>query len=397
MKNIIAIVFLLLLYTPQKLRAQTRPMQFETGTWSEIKQKATKENKMIFVDAFTTWCGPCKWMAKTVFTNDTVANYYNTNFINAQIDMEKGEGKDLLKEWSVNAFPSLLYFSPQGELLHRSCGAYPAADFIKEGTNALNPETQFATTQKKYNTGTADADFVAAYIKTLNKKCLPFAKESIKYFATQSNDDLLLPRNWELMKVAVNDMTSGVFVYLEHNTAAFARAFGSEEVKRKIEDVYKSTLMNALYNDKGAHYQEVKQKVLAKAYLNHLPKKAVSFADMNYYQQQKDWKNYAIAAIHYTDTYDSANYNHLNIVAYTFYENVKDKAHLQKALQWAKKSVEISEDGANLDTYACLLYATGNKQAAIDNQKRAVALAKTSGDETMVQELEKHLKKFESQ
>ncbi len=395
MKKTITLISCLVLMLLQQLNAQPRPMQFETGTWSEIKQKAAKENKMIFVDAFTTWCGPCKWMAKTVFSNDTVAQYYNANFINAQIDMEKGEGKDLMKEWNVNAFPNLLYFSPQGELLHRSCGAHPAADFIKEGNNAINPETQFATTHKKYNTGTATAEFVAAYITMLTQKCLPFANETVKYFATQGSADLLLPRNWELMKIAVNDMTSGEFVYLESNAAAFSLAFKPEEVSNKIEDVYKTALMNALYKDKGAHYQEVKQKVLAKAHpLNPLPQKAVSFADMNYYEQKEDWKNYATAAINYVSQYGLNDAELLNDVAYIFYEKVTDKKQLATALDWAKKSITIKEDFANLDTYACLLYANGKKAEAIAEEKRAIAMVKATGDETMIKELEKSLKKF---
>ena len=83
-------------------------MQFETGSFEEIKAKAKKENKLIFLDAYTTWCGPCKWMAKTVFTNDTVAQYYNANFINAKIDMEKGEGIELAKKYAVRCYPNLL-------------------------------------------------------------------------------------------------------------------------------------------------------------------------------------------------------------------------------------------------------------------------------------------------
>jgi thiol:disulfide interchange protein len=65
-------------------------IKFESGTWSQIKAKAKAENKLIFLDAYTTWCGPCKWMARNVFTNDTVAQFYNATFVNAKIDMEAG-------------------------------------------------------------------------------------------------------------------------------------------------------------------------------------------------------------------------------------------------------------------------------------------------------------------
>lgn len=39
---------------------------FEKGTWKEVLEKANRENKIIFVDIYTSWCGPCKNVAKTV-------------------------------------------------------------------------------------------------------------------------------------------------------------------------------------------------------------------------------------------------------------------------------------------------------------------------------------------
>lgn len=80
MKQLFILSLLLACFCSSQLIAQTRAIQFQTGKWADIQQKAASESKMIFVDAYTTWCGPCKWMAKTVFTNDTVADYYNATF-----------------------------------------------------------------------------------------------------------------------------------------------------------------------------------------------------------------------------------------------------------------------------------------------------------------------------
>ncbi|HRD39394.1 MAG TPA: thioredoxin family protein, partial [Bacteroidia bacterium] len=56
--------------------SQNRHINFETGNLTSVFEKAKKENKFILVDAYTTWCGPCKWMSKNIFTNDTAADYY---------------------------------------------------------------------------------------------------------------------------------------------------------------------------------------------------------------------------------------------------------------------------------------------------------------------------------
>ncbi|MCF8411653.1 MAG: thioredoxin family protein, partial [Crocinitomicaceae bacterium] len=58
-----------------KLVAQTE-INFEKNTTIQaLKAKAKKEKKLIFIDAYTTWCGPCKWISANIFTNKEVADY----------------------------------------------------------------------------------------------------------------------------------------------------------------------------------------------------------------------------------------------------------------------------------------------------------------------------------
>src|ERR1035437_11041928 len=96
------------------LKAQTeKGIHFtEAKTEEDLKllsEKATKENKQIFFDCYTTWCGPCKWMATTIFTNDTVAEFYNKNFICVKMDMEKGVGIARSFKYNVNSYPTFLF------------------------------------------------------------------------------------------------------------------------------------------------------------------------------------------------------------------------------------------------------------------------------------------------
>jgi len=67
------------------------------------------ENKLVFVDCFTTWCGPCKYMDANVFTNDSVADYFNDNFINVKLDMEKGEGEVFAGRYRVRSYPTYMF------------------------------------------------------------------------------------------------------------------------------------------------------------------------------------------------------------------------------------------------------------------------------------------------
>ena len=122
--------------------AQTKTIKFESGTWEEIKTKSARENKLIFLDAYASWCGICKRMEKNVFTDDTVADFYNTNFINARIDMESGEGTVLAKHYNVNVYPTLLFIDGQGKVIHRAEGMHQAQEFLELARDAGDTEKQ---------------------------------------------------------------------------------------------------------------------------------------------------------------------------------------------------------------------------------------------------------------
>jgi thioredoxin-related protein len=122
----------------QKKTADIPGIKFFHGTMAEAKAKAKKENKLIFIDCYTTWCGPCKSMAKKTFTNKEVGDYYNKNFICVKMDMESGEGPKLQSTYSVEAYPTFLFINSKGEVKHRELGYIDAVRFIEVGKIALS-------------------------------------------------------------------------------------------------------------------------------------------------------------------------------------------------------------------------------------------------------------------
>ena len=55
-------------------------------------------NELIFMDAYAIWCDPCKKMAKNVFKQKKVGQFFNQNFINVKMDMEKDIGSTSAKK-----------------------------------------------------------------------------------------------------------------------------------------------------------------------------------------------------------------------------------------------------------------------------------------------------------
>lgn len=109
------------------------------ATLEQILATAKSKNKLVFIDFYTTWCGPCKWMDENVFSDDEVITLYNKNFISYKVDAEDFEGVNTALKYSVNAYPTLLFLKPNGEIAHRIEGMMPRESFVQL-TNSLLDE-----------------------------------------------------------------------------------------------------------------------------------------------------------------------------------------------------------------------------------------------------------------
>jgi len=121
----------------QTMEQSAQPILFSGGSWNEIAAQAKKTGKYIFVDAYTTWCGPCLQLKDITFQDKKAAAFYNHNFINYSVDMEKGEGAQLADSWDITAYPSLLFFTPDGKMVMKQVGYVDGKHLIGFGEQAL--------------------------------------------------------------------------------------------------------------------------------------------------------------------------------------------------------------------------------------------------------------------
>lgn len=107
-------------------------ISFQQLRYQEALDKAKAENKFVFIDCFTDWCGPCKWLDDNTFRDPSVVKYFDANFINLKIDMEKGEGVELFKKFGITSFPTLLFIDGHGNVRHKATGALNANKLLEE-------------------------------------------------------------------------------------------------------------------------------------------------------------------------------------------------------------------------------------------------------------------------
>ena len=113
-------------------------VDFRKSSFSQILSEAKEQGKMIFVDCYTSWCGPCKFMADSIFTQKPVGEYFEKHFISVKYDMEKEEADEFRNLYLVKSFPTFWIFSSNGEVLYRMSGlSRTAEDWLDRINNAL--------------------------------------------------------------------------------------------------------------------------------------------------------------------------------------------------------------------------------------------------------------------
>ncbi len=113
-------------------------IQFLESSWSKALEQAQKENKPIFLDAYASWCGPCKMLKRNTFSKKAAGDFFNLHFINVAIDMEKGEGPALADKFAVDAYPTLIIADKNGNIVTFTKGYMNAAELVEFGKYGLN-------------------------------------------------------------------------------------------------------------------------------------------------------------------------------------------------------------------------------------------------------------------
>lgn len=118
---------------------QTPGVHFtDSKTLSALLDQAEIENKLVFVDFYTTWCLPCRLMDEEVFPDQRVGDFMNENFINYKVNAEKDNGVNLAFVYEVSAYPTLLFLDAKGRVIEKKIGAAFHDELLTMAERALS-------------------------------------------------------------------------------------------------------------------------------------------------------------------------------------------------------------------------------------------------------------------
>ena len=350
-------------------------VQFIKDKWSNVLAKASQENKIIFVDAYTSWCGPCRMMDRNVFSSRTVGNFFNKHFINVKLDMENGEGPALAQQFSVYAYPTFLFVNQSGELVHRGVGYLEPENLIALANEALDSDNNLLALKKRYQNGRHDPEFLHRLALLLYEAREPdYPLLAQEYLKTQK--DWNTRENLELIYKTSDATGSPMFNYLLKNKVLFEQEFGSQAVNGKIEGLIYDEIGNAFRNKNFTRLKEIMDLVY-----QGRSEEMLARVQMNFLARNEQYEDYAKAAVNFYKKYPAENWDELNEAAWLFYETVDNPSQLKQAVKWAKKSIKMDPNYYNHDTLALLYYKLGKKKKAAKLGKKAIELAHKSGED----------------
>ncbi|WP_170108654.1 thioredoxin family protein [Spirosoma oryzae] len=419
-------------------------IKFFTGSWKALLAEAKRQNKPVFIDVYTSWCGPCKVMAREAFPNPKVGEKFNTSFISYQIDAEKGEGVEIARRYAVRAYPTSLYVSTEGTLLHRSEGYGGVDGMLQEAEKAIgaaNEPVTLEAMQKDYAAGKRDVPFLSTYLTKRAMVDMPDSDALDVYLGKIPQADWSSDKNLFIIsgnakrynKVALgllsqrlaqlkavedpavmelrNKIGHGVFTM---NQDLFSQAIATEN-EQLVDDVIRNNVAylevarsEALPADiatkiaesyrrtfylKTKNYDKFRPVVLAEvAKLMTVPADSVKARDERGYRQFQQQAETMPDSVKKSDDFKKYDAfirhtetnriaDRLNDIAWSYYKNMPDKQDMSQALTWSAKSLDYKRVPMYLDTYAHLLDKLGRKAEAVKIEQEAIDKAKAAGED----------------
>ena len=372
--------------------AQAQGISFEHSNFASVCARARAEKKLVFIDFYTSWCGPCKHMAETVFRQDNVGQFFNSNFISLKIDAEKGEGKTLAAKYQVRIYPTYLFLDDKGAVFNEAIGSCSDSVFLGIAAKArqefTNPNS-LPRLKAQYAAGKKDTAFLRQYIAKLVENKMHAFEQIEQYLSVQT---AMRPGSPEMMEFIIQYPRE---LYYGGKAAQVLEKY-SESFRQAADSQQREQLAFAndmLLSNTRIYAIEAKSETALKAYIaagekmpssrqsNH-PREGIW---LDFYSATGNWKKYRPLANRWLDSISSrlkpVATRDIFRAAFIVSEHAKiysdhftdEKDVLRKALRWMKAAVAVNPNNPPaLTFYANLLYHNNDTADAISTKIKAL-------------------------
>ena len=247
---------------------------FQKLTLNEACEKAKAEGKMVFVDLYTSWCGPCKVMAADVFPNVQLGEFMNKHFVCVKYDTGAEEdGKNLEKKFNVQAYPTFLLLNTNQGLENQIVGAtIDPLEFKKMVEEAMS--ASIASLGKQYGEGNREASFLTNYLQELLKAQMIREAQEVRaeLFKVISDAEKSNREYWYIYDNQIlSPICSEPMDFLLAHFDQFRESMGEEKVLERISMAFEMKLRDMI---RGREKMDDLDKVIKQMKPHHFNSRA---------------------------------------------------------------------------------------------------------------------------
>jgi thiol-disulfide isomerase/thioredoxin len=398
-----------------RVAAQSQGIAFEHGlSWQEVLQKAQRENKYVFVDCYATWCGPCKRMDKNVYPIDSVGSFMNDRYISVKMQMDSTrQDNDEIRQWyavartfegkyHIGAYPTFLFFSTDGQVLHKDIGGKNINDFLSMAMAALDPKQQYYTLLADYRSGKMTFALMPVLANAARRNGQDsLASQVSRYYMHHYLETLPEGEMWTRDNIlfvyrysSFVNITDNIFQQYYRNRMTidsvmhdgdFSDALINEVLYRDEIEPQINKSLAATADEPRWHHLE---RRMTENYDALYAQKNILQGQINYYKAKKNWKQYIKYFIRQQEMngieswLGPAKSFDLNNGAYEVFKYDDNKRDLEKALSWVNRALVGADalDPQTMDTKANLLYKLGKKSEGLALEEKSHTLSPRDKD-----------------
>ena len=351
---------------------------------------AKEQDKLLFVDSYAEWCGPCKRMAKNEFVKAEVGAIYNENFINLKLDMESKNGRTFDSQYPVSAYPTMFFLDGEGNVVKKIKGGQKGEQLIAMAKQAIKGHDTSGKYKEQYDTGDRSYDVVYSYVAALNKSSKPSLRISNEYL--KSNPDITEEQKLKFYHVATVDADSKIFDLMVDNKEGIVALVGEEAFDKKVKYACNNTVKKAIEYETEMLLEESIQKSSA---LTSGAEEYGLNAKLSYAKSMKNNSMYASAAKEISKLYLKNDFEKVNDIILTIHQIFgADKEMLKLSKDISKKYFKKAKSVNSALAYSKTLMLLDDYKGAKKVLEKGMEIAEKAGDKTKA--LEMMLKVIES-
>lgn len=369
------------------------------GNYEELFAEAEIQDKSILLYFNFDQCGACKQMDSMTLSKAIVSEYFDEKYISYSVNTRTETGIEINRIHKIRLHPTFLFLNAKGKVMHKIVGVFSPEQFIAHGKSAISQNKSLEAMKEDYKNGRRDADFLYEYCRVLNDANELTQVPINEYLDTQKFEDLSKQKNLGFIYEFIHlnfettvDLDSDAFQFLYRNKELFYASFDKEQVNTRIVLALNGEIYAAIQKrnehrfnylikliepfDKGKiyYYKETDVGITAWTASKHL----VLSAKLNFYKETRQQDKFEQSLAQYIEKIWD-DHEELNSIAWEYFEEFDNHEKLKNAETWAKRSVEISPNFHNLDTYASILYKLAKYEKAKTFIDKALTLGVVSG------------------